>query len=233
MAGRMKRGEDFDAALAGLPPELRRREWMGRVEAAIFASPVPVSREKLALLVGPECRLDALIEDIRDELHARPYDLVSVAGGWQHRTRPRFAAAIRAIHASGRSAALDLTPTESLVATAIACLQPATRARLSDILGREVSRDTVARLKKLGLVAAGPRAPLPGAPSTYVTTRYFLSVFGLASLRDLPDIEALVDAGFLQNAAWDDGDPRVTDAGSLDALPGLHEADDAAGLSGE
>ncbi len=63
---------------------------MGRVEALIFATAEPVTRETLAVLVGRDCSIDLLIDDIRDELRDRPYDLVSVAGGWQHRTRPRF-----------------------------------------------------------------------------------------------------------------------------------------------
>jgi len=53
------------------------------------------------------------------------------------------------------------------------------------------------RLKRAGVITAGPRRPEPGAPYTYVTTDRFLSVFGLASLRDLPDLEKLEDAGLL------------------------------------
>jgi hypothetical protein len=68
----------------------------GRVEAVIFASPKPVSRELLARAVGPECNLDLLIDDIRAELTGRPYELVAVAGGFQQRTRKRFAETIRA-----------------------------------------------------------------------------------------------------------------------------------------
>ncbi len=55
----------LDAELADLPPDLRWREWMGRVEAAIFASAAPVPREALARLVGASCVLDDLIADIR------------------------------------------------------------------------------------------------------------------------------------------------------------------------
>ena len=42
MAKRAQGEELFDAELAELPPEMRWREWMGRVEAVIFASPEPV-----------------------------------------------------------------------------------------------------------------------------------------------------------------------------------------------
>ena len=63
-----------------------------RVEAVIFASAEPVTRETLARVVGKDCSMDLLIEDLREELRSRPYELVSVAGGWQHRTRSAYAA---------------------------------------------------------------------------------------------------------------------------------------------
>ncbi len=80
---------------------------------------------------------------------------------------------------------------------AIAYFQPITRGELSQFLGREVSRDTIAALREEDLIAAGPRSPTPGAPYAYVTTPGFLRAFGFESLRDLPDIEKLEDAGLL------------------------------------
>ncbi len=40
----------------------------------------------------------------------------------------------------------------------------------------------------------------PGAPYTYVTTPGFLSHFGFQTLRDLPDLEMLEEAGLLSKA---------------------------------
>jgi len=190
----------FDAELADLPAPMRWREWMGRVEAVIFSARDPVPRETLARLVGPQCNLDDLIDDIVDELRGRPYDLVFVAGGWQFRTRPRFAGAIRTarVAALRDAGAPELTPTELLALTAIAYLQPATRAELSRLAGKEISRDVIGRLKRLDLIDGALRAPEPGAPFAYVTTRTFLQAFGLASLRDLPDLERLEEEGLLQ-----------------------------------
>jgi segregation and condensation protein B len=79
---------------------------------------------------------------------------------------------------------------------AIAYFQPITRGELSQLFGREVSRDAIAALREEGLVAAGPRSPTPGAPYAYVTTPGFLAQFGFESLC-LPDIERLQDAGLL------------------------------------
>ena len=139
----------FDADLSDLPQAMRWREWMGRVEAAIFAAPSPVTRDALTKLVGRDCNFDDLICDIREDLRARPYDLVLVAGGYQLRTKPRYADAIRVLnngaHAAGPPA---LTPTELLTVTAIAYLQPATRAELSQFAGREISRDVIGALKR-------------------------------------------------------------------------------------
>jgi len=73
----------FDADLFDLPQAMRWREWMGRVEAVIFASPSPVPREALAKLVGRACNLNELISDIREDLRVRPYELVHVADGYQ------------------------------------------------------------------------------------------------------------------------------------------------------
>jgi segregation and condensation protein B len=186
----------FDRELDHLPPEMRWREWMHRVEATIFAASEPVTRETLARIVGKSCSIDLLIDDIREELRGRPYDLVAVAGGWKHLTRPAYADAIRAA-VGGSERAVDLTQSEVLVLMCIAYFQPITRAELSSFFGKEVSRDLIGRLRAAGLIGSGPRSPTPGAPYTYVTTKEFLLEFGLDTLRDLPDFEALEDAGLL------------------------------------
>ncbi|MFD2051896.1 SMC-Scp complex subunit ScpB [Mesorhizobium calcicola] len=186
----------LDRELDHLPPEVRWREWMNRVEATIFAASEPVTRSVLARVVGASCNLDLLIDDIREELRGRPYDLVAVAGGWKHLTRPAYADAIRAaVGVSGR--ATDLTQSEVLVLMCVAYFQPITRSELSSFFGREISRDLIGNLREAGLIASGPRSPTLGAPYTYVTTKAFLLHFGFDTLRDLPDTEALEDAGLL------------------------------------
>ena len=194
---------DFDRDLADLPASMRRREFMMRVEAVIFAASRPVQRDTLAALIGRDCHLDSLIADIRDELAARPYELVEVAGGYQYRTRRALAEVIRA---SGTVAPppVALSPVERLMLTAIAYFQPVTRMQIADILGKPISRDAIAALRSFGLIATGPRSPQPGAPYTYVTTPAFLELSGLPSLRDLPDLDRLEAAGLLGKAPLPD-----------------------------
>jgi len=207
-SGRRKKGQGgaglLDRELDHLPPDARWREWMNRVEATIFAASEPLTRETLALIVGKTCSIDLLIDDIREELRGRPYDLVAVAGGWKHLTRPAYADAIRT--AIGDERSVDLTQSEVLVLTCIAYFQPITRAELSSFFGKEISRDLIGHLRPFGFIASGPRAPQPGAPYTYVTTKAFLLEFGLDTLRDLPDFEALEDAGLLSKEKLLGGD---------------------------
>ena len=190
--------DSFDPVLMELPEAVRWREWMGRVESVIFAAPSPVPREALARVVGSTCNLDELIADIRDDLRARPYELVFVAGGYQLRTKPRFAPAIRAAGGGDLrdAGAPELTPTEILAVTAIAYLQPATRAELSSVAGKEISRDVIGALKRHGLIDGALRAPQPGAPFAYVTTKKFLEVSGSRRCANFPTSNGSKTKGF-------------------------------------
>lgn len=206
----------LDRELEDLPADLRWREWMLRAEAVIFAASEPVSREILARVVGQDCSIELLIDDIREELRSRPYDIVAVAGGWQHRSRSAYASAIRASQAPTRSCQVALSEHEAAVLAAIAYMQPVTRGDLSNLFGKEVSRDTIASLRDSGFLGSGPRSPTPGAPYTYVTTRHFLSTFGLETLRELPDLERLEDAGLLSRQAMEQGATAELESDALE-----------------
>ena len=186
--------EGIDRELADLPPELRWREWMRRIEAVLFASASPVPHEDFMRIVGQGVSVDLLIEDLMADIEGRAFEIVSVAGGWVFRTRPTYAPVIRAAADIGEQR-IDLSEFDTAVLAAIAYNQPITREGLADIFGKEISRDLIGRLNAQGLIGTGPRSPRRGAPFTFVTTQRFLEVFGLESLQDLPDQEALDDAG--------------------------------------
>jgi segregation and condensation protein B len=185
---------ELDRELSDLPPELRWREWMRRVEAVLFASAAPVPREDLARVVGQGASVDLLIEDLAADFEERAIEIAEVASGWMFRSRPAYAPAIRAAADVGDQL-LDISEFDVAVLSAIAYHQPITRDGLKDIFGKNISRDLIGRLHAQGLIGTGPRAPRHGAPYTFVTTEQFLITFGLGSLQDLPDPEQLVDAG--------------------------------------
>ncbi len=184
----------LDTELEDLPPELRWRTWMGRIEAVLFASAKPVSQEALQKVVGQGASVELLIEDLRAELTERSFEVTSVADGWIMRTRTQFADVIRAAADLGDQG-MEFTPYEMAVLATIAYHQPISRAELKEVFGKDINRDLIGRLYAKDLIATGPRSPKRGAPYTYVTTQGFLVAFDLQSLRDLPDMEQLQDAG--------------------------------------
>jgi len=188
--------QTLDRELDDLPAELRWREWMRRIEAVLFASAAPVPCEDLGRVVGQGASVDLLIEDLIADLEGRSFEVARVADGWMLRTRPVYAAAIRAAADVGGQD-LDLREYDIAVLAAIAYHQPITRDGPRDIFGMEISRDLIGRLHGRGLIGTGPRSPRRGAPYTYVTTDQFLVAFDLESLQELPDREQLEDAGVL------------------------------------
>ena len=184
----------LDIELEDLPPELRWRQWMGRIEAVLFASSKPVPREALQKVVGQGASVELLIEDLRVDLADRAFEISSVADAWTLRTRTQFADAIRTAADLGDQE-MAFTEYEMAVLATIAYQQPISRAQLKDVFGKDINRDLIGRLYAKELIATGPRSPKRGAPYTYVTTQGFLLAFDLQSLRDLPDQEMLQDSG--------------------------------------
>lgn len=184
----------LDRELEDLPPELRWREWMRRIEAVLFASATPVPRDDLARVVGQGASVALLVADLSADLEGRAFEVARVADGWMLRTRPAYAPAIRAAADVGDQL-FDLSEFDIAVLAAIAYHQPITRDGLKDIFGKEISRDLTGRLHARGLIATGPRAPRRGAPFTFVTTDQFLAAFDLETIVDLPEREQLDDAG--------------------------------------
>ena len=66
------------------------------------------------------------------------------------------------------------------------------------------------------MITNGPRSPTPGAPATYVTTKAFLELYGLASLNDLPEFEEMQADGVLDK-------PNIGD--DLRAVLGIEDND--------
>ena len=146
---------DLDRELEDLPPELRWREWMRRIEAVLFASATPVPREDLARVVGQGASVDLLVEDLVADLEGRAFELAQVAGGWIFRTRAAYAPAICTAADVGEQD-LNLREFDVAVLAAIAYHQPVTRDGLKDIFGKDIGRDLIGRLHARGREWAKP-----------------------------------------------------------------------------
>lgn len=160
------------------------------IEALLFVSDEPVGALVLADMLEVDVEtvqkaLDVLRERLSDEESG--VQLREVAGGWRLYTHPRYHALIEKYVISWDTRRLSQAALETLAV--IAYCQPITRAGIASVRG--VNSDSpVNSLVEKGLVReAGKDSSSPGQPILYATTRSFLEKFGLASVRDLPDID--------------------------------------------
>lgn len=157
-------------------------------EALVFASAEPVTARALQLLLPDDADADAVLAALRDHSAGRGVVLVEVAGGWQFRTAPDLAPALRRVVVQPRR--LPRAAMETLAV--IAYHQPVTRPEIEDIRGISLSQGTMDALLESGMIAATGRREVPGRPTLWATTVAFLTQFGLKDLRDLPRREDLM-----------------------------------------
>jgi segregation and condensation protein B len=170
-----------------------RAEHKRIIEALLFAAPEPLSETELALRLGEEADIPALLSELAENYAERGVNLVGLAGGWIFRTAPDLASVLRSERQVERR--LSRAAVETLAV--IAYHQPVTRAEIEAIRGVTLARGTLDRLLEAGWVQPKGRRESPGRPLNWVTTPHFLSHFGLDSLGELPGVEELRQAGLL------------------------------------
>jgi segregation and condensation protein B len=164
------------------------------LEALLFAAPEPLGEAELALRLGEDADLPALLGELAATYAERGVNLVALAGGWTFRTAPDLATALRSEREVSRR--LSRAAVETLAV--IAYHQPVTRAEIEAIRGVALARGTLDRLLESGWVQPKGRRESPGRPLNWVTTPGFLAHFGLESLKELPGVEELRQSGLLE-----------------------------------
>lgn len=162
------------------------------VEGLIFASAEPVTETALKQFMVSQGADESLLGPVlacvvtRYEDHA--VELVSVARGWQFRTRPEIAPALTRVVEKPRR--LSRSAMETLAI--IAYHQPCTRADIEGIRGVSLSQTVLDTLIEDGLIMPKGRKEVPGRPILWGTSTHFLSSFGLSDLGALPRREELL-----------------------------------------
>ncbi len=161
---------------------------MRLAEAAIFAASQPITARMLANLLPEDTDVDAVMAALTQAYEAHGVNIVMVGGGWQFRTAPDLAPALRKVVELPRR--LPRVAMESLAI--IAYHQPVTRTEIEEIRGAALSQNTLDLLLENGLVTPKGRKETPGRPTLWGTTPAFLAQFGLNDLRELPKREELL-----------------------------------------
>ena len=184
-----------DGTSPGPAPAGPDRSHLRVLEALLFAAAEPVDEAALARVLPPETDLPALLEVLKAEYSSRGVNLVQVAGKWQFRTAGDLAFLLRKETIEQHK--LSRAAIETLAI--IAYHQPVTRADIEAIRGVMVSKGTIDLLLEAGWIRIRGRRRTPGRPVTYGTTGEFLAHFGLDAIGDLPGVDELKAAGFLDS----------------------------------
>jgi segregation and condensation protein B len=175
-------------------PAADNREALRMLEALLFATAEPLDEKSIAARLPEGTDVRALLHELKEQYATRGVNVVRVAGKWAIRT------AIDLGHLMTKEAAEPKKLSRAAIETLaiIAYHQPVTRAEIEAIRGVTISKGTLDVLMETGWVRLRGRRRAPGRPVTYGTTEEFLNHFGLESIDDLPGLEELKGAGFLE-----------------------------------
>lgn len=168
------------------------------VESMIFVSEEPVTENTLLMALS-ESGVDrdmlrscigSIQQDWNESLE-RGVQLVNVAGGFQFRTKEKFANWIKSLNVP-KPVRLSSPALETLAI--VAYKQPIIRSEIEKIRGVD-SGGVLKTLLERRLVRIVGRQDEPGQPLLYGTTKEFLETFNLSALKELPtlrDVEELM-----------------------------------------
>jgi segregation and condensation protein B len=161
------------------------------VEAVLFASDEPLTPNRLADIVGISVKnVREHINTLNDKYQTNnnAFRIEEIAGGYQLLTLSSYNPWLKKLLRARSDNKLSPASLETLAI--IAYKQPVIRADIEAIRGVAVG-EIVRSLMYKGMVKIVGRAEVLGRPMLYGTTKKFLEVFGLNTLKDLPKIEEL------------------------------------------
>lgn len=161
------------------------------IEAILFASDEPLTDSRIGNIVettGKQVRQSIKALNERYESNNHAFRIEQIAGGYQMLTLSGYNHWLKKMLRARSDTKLSPAALETLAI--IAYKQPIIRADIEAIRGVAVG-EVIRSLMYKGLVKIVGRAEVLGRPMLYGTTKKFLEIFGLNSLKDLPKVEEL------------------------------------------
>ena len=161
------------------------------VEAVLFASDESLTDNRLAKIVESSVKqVRQSIKNLNEKYQTNnnAFRIEQIAGGYQMLTLSTYNYWLKKLLRARSDGKLSPAALETLAI--IAYKQPVIRADIEVIRG-VAAGEVIRTLCYKGLVKIVGRAEILGRPMLYGTTKKFLEVFGLNTLKDLPKIEEL------------------------------------------
>ena len=164
---------------------------LGLLEALLLSTHHPLTAGRVGEVIGLSSTkpVRQAIKELnrRYEETGRSFRIEQVAGGYQILTLPHYGEHLKKLHQKEADAKLTKAALETLAI--VAYKQPVLRADVEAIRGCACG-ETIRSLMEKHLVKIAGRAEEPGRPILYGTTKRFLELFGLNSVKDLPQPES-------------------------------------------
>ncbi len=143
--------------------------------------------------VEPELVIDTdtikqLLAELQQEWAGRGVELVKLTNGWRFQSRAEMKVFLDRLNPE-KPPKYTRATLETLAI--IAYRQPVTRGDIEDIRGVAVNSQTIKMLEDRGWVDVIGHRDVPGRPALLATTKQFLDDLGLASLEELPPLQAV------------------------------------------
>lgn len=167
---------------------MEKEKLKGVIEAILFASGRVVKiRELMSLLEVNSDEIISSIAELEQEysLVGRGLEIVRVEDGYQLASKKEYHEYIYPMISKGAKPTLSQASLEVL--SIIAYNSRATKVDVDTIRGVDSSA-SIYRLLEYNLIEQAGKADLPGKPMTYRVTDEFLKMFGLKSIKDLPEL---------------------------------------------
>ncbi|MDR2589588.1 MAG: SMC-Scp complex subunit ScpB [Oscillospiraceae bacterium] len=165
------------------------------IEAVLFVSGEPVKIPRLALVLEvDESAIEEAADNLRDyySFNRRGIRLIKLENTLQLCSSSEYADTIRKTLETRRPPQLSQPALEVLAI--IAYFGPVTKAYVEQIRGVDSSY-TIGLLQEKELIESCGRLPAPGRPMLFKTNHNFLRIFGMESLKELPELPHIEGTG--------------------------------------
>lgn len=161
------------------------------IEVALLTNNQPLSIDDFQKMFDKNIErstIRMLLDEIKQDWQDGALELIQVAHGYRFQSKLEYSEFLKKLNP-------DRVPKYSRavleVLAIIAYRQPVTRGDIEKIRGVSLNPNSLKQLIEREWVDIIGQKEVPGRPSLYATTKYFLDDFGLKSLSQLPEFKDL------------------------------------------
>ena len=185
------------------------------IEVALLTNNQPLSIDDFQKMFDKNIErstIRMLLDEIKQDWQDESLELIQVAHGYRFQSKLEYSEFLKKLNP-------DRVPKYSRavleVLAIIAYRQPVTRGDIEKIRGVSLNPNSLKQLIEREWVDIIGQKEVPGRPSLYATTKYFLDDFGLKSLSQLPEFKDLEHSTLNPTIEKDQPNNDVQELGKL------------------